>query len=141
MFMLLALGRTEDSLELALEITYNLKDAILLLKDVIVEEYDTEDLRRLSFDVFLSVLVQGVHRLAEYNPIDLALENLSLDQQKDLESQRFFRLSRQIEESGIKLVADDLLETYVGGLDPIKSTLLEIATGNLQSPVREEVEE
>src|SRR5271157_3914403 len=63
MLMLIALGQPEESAQIAREIAYNLKDAIILLKDVIVEDYDSEDLRRLSFDVFLATFVQKVHEL------------------------------------------------------------------------------
>lgn len=126
MILFIALDRAEESRILALEIAELLKEAILLLKEVIKEEYDTEDLRRLSFDIFLASLVQKLHNLTDYNPIRLALENLTPDQQKVIEEQRYFKLSRHIEETGIKYVIEDLLNTYAGTLDPVKRPLLAI---------------
>ncbi len=132
MLTFLALDRVEESRLLALQIAENLKDAINLLKEVIKEEYDAEDLRRLSFDIFLAVFVQKLHNLTDYNPIRLALENLTPDQQKVIEDQRFFKYSRQIEEKGIKFIVDDLLNTYAGTLDAIKRPLLAIAVKHLE---------
>ncbi len=126
MIVFIALDRVEESRILALEIAEFLKEAILLLKEVIKEEYDAEDLRRLSFDIFLAFFVQKLHNLTDYNPIRLALENLTPDQQKEIEGQRFFKLSRHIEDTGIKYVVEDLLNTYTGTLDPIKRPLLAI---------------
>ncbi len=132
MILFLTLDRVDESRILALEIAENLKEAIILLKEVIKEEYDTEDLRRLSFDIFLAQFVQKLHNLTDYNPIRLALENLSPDQQKVIEGQRFFKFSRQIEEKGIRIVVDDLLNTYAGTLDAIKRPLLAIVVKYLE---------
>ncbi len=132
MIALIASDRIEESRILALQIAENLKDAINLLKEVIKEEYDEEDLRRLSFDIFLSLFVQKLHNLSDYNPIRLALQNLTPDQQKVIENQRYFKYSRQIEENGINFIVDDLLNTYAGTLDAIKRPLLAIVVRYLE---------
>jgi len=133
MIVLLALNRPDESRVLALEIAERLKEAIMLLKDVIKEEYDAEDLRRLSFDVFLSQFVQKIHQMEDYNPLRLALENLAPDQQKLIEGQRYFQYSRKVEEKGVKFVLDDLLNTYAGTLDPMKRPLLAIVAKNIKN--------
>ncbi len=132
MISLIALDRMEDSRMLALQIAENLKEAITLLKEVIKEEYDAEDLRRLSFDVFLALFVQKLHKITDYNPIRLTLEDLTADQKKIIEDQRFFKYSRRIEENGIKFIIEDLLTTYAGTLDAIKRPILAIVVKHLE---------
>lgn len=122
-----ALGREDEFQRRAKGIIENLRTAIVNLKPLLqADAWDKEDLRRMTFDLFTLVVVQVLSANNSFDPFALVEDDLSPSQRAALETQKFFKLAKEIPQVGVDAIKRDIRENYVGTLEKIKGALLEL---------------
>ncbi|MEJ2248221.1 MAG: hypothetical protein P8Y70_10010 [Candidatus Lokiarchaeota archaeon] len=110
------------------EVILTLKESIDLLKEVIMSnktDNDKEDLLRLTFDVLLTSIMQGMLGKSEIDPVDYLLKDIK-DKKllKRIKESPYFNLSKRIEKVGLKDSLDKLNDAHLGHLDRVKEILI-----------------
>ncbi len=106
------------------------KKSITMLKSYlfpIISDFDHEIILRITFDIMLIAIIQGMLGKHYLNPNDYLFEGIEKNKQlaKELKKSPYYTITERIEKLGIKEALDDLKKTHLGHFELIKNTLIE----------------
>ncbi|MFX1298902.1 MAG: hypothetical protein ACFFD2_29085, partial [Promethearchaeota archaeon] len=105
------------------------KESISLLKAYLLpikSDFDHEIILRITFDMMLMAIIQGMLGTHQFNPIDYLLDDIESNEilVKKLKDSPYFKITERIEKVGIIESLDDLSKIHLGHFEMIKNTLI-----------------
>ncbi|MFX1325172.1 MAG: hypothetical protein ACFE8N_09450 [Promethearchaeota archaeon] len=109
------------------------KESVSLLKSYLypqVSDFDHEIILRITFDIMLMAIIQGMLGIHQLDPTDYLMENMEGNKKliKALKGSPYYKIASRIEKVGIREVFDDLLQIHLGHFENIKNTLIKYFT-------------
>ncbi|MCK4778768.1 MAG: hypothetical protein KAT57_01210, partial [Candidatus Lokiarchaeota archaeon] len=106
------------------------KESISMLKSYlfsIKSDFDHEVILRITFDIMLIAIIQGMLGIHHLNPNEYLLEDIEKNKQlvKELKNSPYYKITERIQKFGIKESLDLFLKTHLGHFEMIKNTLIE----------------
>ncbi len=105
------------------------KESISMLKSYlfpIKSDFDHEVILRITFDIMLVAIIQGMLGIYQLKPIDYLLDDIKSNKQlvKKLKDSPYFEITERIEKVGIRESLNDLSKIHLGHFEAIKNTLV-----------------
>ncbi len=106
------------------------KESISMLKSYlfpIKSDFDHEVILRITFDIMLIAIIQGMLSTHHLNPNEYLLEGIEKNKQlvKELKNSPYYKITERIEKLGIREAFEKLLKVNLGHFEMIKNTLIE----------------
>ncbi|MEE9377772.1 MAG: hypothetical protein V3V33_07015 [Candidatus Lokiarchaeia archaeon] len=106
------------------------KESISMLKSYLFpinSDFDHEVILRITFDIMLIAIIQGMLDTHHLNPNEYLLEDLEKNKKlvKELKNSPYYKITERMEKLGIRETFDLLLKTHLGHFETIKNTLIE----------------
>ena len=106
------------------------KESISMLKSYLnptKSDFDHEVILRITFDIMLMAIIQGMLSTHHLNPNEYLLENIEKNKQlvKELKNSPYYKITERIEKLGIREAFEKLLKVNLGHFEMIKNTLIE----------------
>jgi len=112
-----------ESFELFQKSIYMLKSYLFPINS----DFDHEIILRITFDIMLIAIIQGMLGIHHLNPNEYLLEDIDKNKQlvKELKNSPYYKITERIEKLGIREALDDLSKVHLGHFETIKNTLIE----------------
>ncbi|MFW9784132.1 MAG: hypothetical protein ACFFFB_17760 [Candidatus Heimdallarchaeota archaeon] len=119
--------------ELGTDAFEQFKESVSLLKSYLypqVSDFDHEVILRITFDIMLMAIIQGMLGIHQLDPRNYLMETMEGNKKlvKALKGSPYYKIASRLEKVGIREVFDDLLELHLGHFDNIKNTLIKYFT-------------
>lgn len=106
------------------------KESISMLKTYLgplKSDFDHEIILRITFDIMLMGIIQGMLGKHFISPNDYLFEDIEKNKQltKELKNSPYYKITERIEKLGIREALDELKKTHLGHFELIKNTLIE----------------
>ncbi|MFX1501477.1 MAG: hypothetical protein ACFFDH_10995 [Promethearchaeota archaeon] len=106
------------------------KESISMFKTYLApikSDFDHEIILRITFDIMLMGIIQGMLGKQFLSPNNYLFENIEKNKQliKELKNSPYYKITERIEKLGIRETLDDLKKIHLGHFELIKNTLIE----------------
>lgn len=106
------------------------KESISMLKSYLFpinSDFDHEIILRITFDIMLIAIIQGMLDTHHLNPNEYLLENIDKNKKlaKELKNSPYYKVTERIEKLGIREALEELSKVHLGHFEMIKNTLIE----------------
>ena len=106
------------------------KESISMLKSYLFpkkSDFDHEVILRITFDIMLIAIIQGMLDTHYLNPNEYLLKDIEKNKKlvKELKNSPYYKITERIQKLGIRETFDLLLKVHLGHFEMIKNTLIE----------------
>ncbi|MHA1791195.1 MAG: hypothetical protein ACTSVI_01040 [Promethearchaeota archaeon] len=131
LFMQYLISRQIDDKDVAKKIGINITDklqkSIEILKSLLNNEYDKEDLDRFGFDAMIMAIIKSLNNSDSIKEFETKIKT-GLDKEiiNLLDENTYFHIMKKIANFGLESVKNDLRNVPMGMLESLKNTLIKL---------------